>query len=156
MSQRPDSSPTNRPSVQVIERLFHVLEVLAAHPEPVSLKDISEHTGLHPSTAHRILNDLALGRFVERPEAGYYRLGMRLLELGNLVKDRLSVRDAALGPPGGAQQTTPCPALRMWRISTLQKLLMAFAWLPRTMIFMLGALPCSALAQWACVACASL
>lgn len=98
MSQRPDSSPTNRPCVQVIERLFHVLEVLAAHPEPVSLKDISEHTGLHPSTAHRILNDLALGRFVERPEAGYYRLGMRLLELGNLVKDRLSVRDAALGP----------------------------------------------------------
>lgn len=98
MSQRPDSSPTNRPCVQVIERLFHVLEVLAAHPEPVSLKDISEHTGLHPSTAHRILNDLTLGRFVERPDAGYYRLGMRLLELGNLVKDRLGVREAALGP----------------------------------------------------------
>ena len=55
-------------------------------------------TGLHPSTAHRILNDLALGRFVDRPEAGSYRLGMRLLELGNLVKARLNVRDAALTP----------------------------------------------------------
>jgi DNA-binding IclR family transcriptional regulator len=41
---------------------------------------------------------LTIGRFVERPEAGTYRLGMRLLELGTLVKDRLNVRDLALGP----------------------------------------------------------
>jgi DNA-binding IclR family transcriptional regulator len=41
---------------------------------------------------------LTIGRFVERPEPGSYRLGMRLLELGNLVKARLNVRDAALGP----------------------------------------------------------
>jgi DNA-binding IclR family transcriptional regulator len=41
---------------------------------------------------------LTIGRFVDRPEAGSYRLGMRLLELGNLVKARLNVRDAALGP----------------------------------------------------------
>jgi len=55
-------------------------------------------TGLHPSTAHRILNDLTIGRFVDRPEPGSYRLGMRMLELGNLVKARLNVRDAALAP----------------------------------------------------------
>lgn len=64
----------------------------------MSLKEISEKTGLHPSTTHRILNDLTVGRYVERPETGSYRLGMRLLELGNLVKARLSVRDAALVP----------------------------------------------------------
>jgi DNA-binding IclR family transcriptional regulator len=82
----------------VIERIFSLMDVLAAREEAVSLKEISEKTGLHPSTAHRILNDLALGRFVDRPEPGSYRLGMRLLELGNLVKARLSVRDTALGP----------------------------------------------------------
>ena len=86
------------PTVQVIERMFNLLEVLASREDPVSLKEISEKTGLHPSTAHRILNDLTIGRFVDRPEAGSYRLGMRLLELGNLVKARLSVRDAALLP----------------------------------------------------------
>jgi DNA-binding IclR family transcriptional regulator len=86
------------PTVQVLERSFALLDVLAAHPDPVSLKEISERTGLHPSTAHRILNDLAIGRLVDRPQAGSYRLGMRLLELGNLVKARLDVRDAALGP----------------------------------------------------------
>ncbi|MBA4261055.1 MAG: IclR family transcriptional regulator [Comamonadaceae bacterium] len=97
MTKRTDSLPST-PTVQVIERMFNLLEVLASRPESVSLKEISEKTGLHPSTAHRILNDLTMGRFVDRPEAGSYRLGMRLLELGNLVKARLSVRDAALLP----------------------------------------------------------
>jgi DNA-binding IclR family transcriptional regulator len=86
------------PTIQVLARAFALLDTLAAQPEPVSLKEISERTGLHPSTAHRILNDLAIGRLVDRPQAGNYRLGMRLLELGNLVKARLDVRDAALGP----------------------------------------------------------
>ena len=84
------------PAIQVLERMFALLDVLAQHQDPVSLKALSETTGLHPSTAHRILNDLTLGRFVDRPEAGSYRLGMRMLELGNLVKARLDVRDAAL------------------------------------------------------------
>jgi DNA-binding IclR family transcriptional regulator len=97
MTKRSESLPIT-PTVQVIERMFNLLEVLASREEPVSLKEISEKTGLHPSTAHRILNDLTIGRFVDRPEAGSYRLGMRLLELGNLVKARLSVRDAALLP----------------------------------------------------------
>ena len=87
-----------KPSVQVIERLFLLLEVLAKNGQAMSLKEISEAAKLHPSTTHRILNDLTIGRFVERPEAGTYRLGMRLLELGTLVKDRLHVRDLALGP----------------------------------------------------------
>ena len=86
------------PTVQVIERMFALIDVLASREEAISLKEISEKTGLHPSTTHRILNDLATGRFVDRPQPGSYRLGMRLLELGNLVKSRLNVRDAALLP----------------------------------------------------------
>jgi DNA-binding IclR family transcriptional regulator len=86
------------PTIQVIERLFSLMDVLASREDAISLKEISEKTGLHPSTAHRILNDLTIGRFVDRPEPGSYRLGMRLLELGNMVKARLNVRDAALAP----------------------------------------------------------
>ncbi|MEP7281209.1 MAG: IclR family transcriptional regulator [Rubrivivax sp.] len=94
MSAHNDHTPT----IQVLERAFSLLDTLAAHQEPVSLKQISAQTGLHPSTAHRILNDLTIGRFVDRPQPGAYRLGMRLLELGNLVKARLDVRDAAIQP----------------------------------------------------------
>ena len=93
-----DSDIPAKPSVQVLERMFTLIDVLASREDAISLKEISEKTGLHPSTTHRILNDLATGRFVDRPESGSYRLGMRLLELGNLVKGRLNVRDAALVP----------------------------------------------------------
>ncbi|MCE1192508.1 MAG: IclR family transcriptional regulator [Acidovorax sp.] len=96
--KKPDPSTSTKPSVQVLERMFMLIDVLASREEAISLKEISEKTGLHPSTTHRILNDLTIGRFVDRPESGSYRLGMRLLELGNLVKARLSVRDAAFGP----------------------------------------------------------
>ena len=96
--RKTDSGTAAVPAVQVIERMFALIDVLASREDAISLKDISDKTGLHPSTAHRILNDLAIGRFVERPQPGSYRLGMRLLELGNLVKGRLNVRDAALIP----------------------------------------------------------
>ena len=94
----PQHELPSTPTIQVLERMFTLIDVLAAREDSMSLKDISEQAGLHPSTTHRILNDLVCGRFVDRPEAGSYRLGMRLLELGQLVKSRLSVRDAALGP----------------------------------------------------------
>ncbi len=94
---KPLAAPAE-PAIQVLGRAFALLDVLAQNPDPMQLKDIGAATGLHPSTAHRILNDLVVGHMVERVEAGTYRLGMRLLEYGNLVKARLNVRDAALGP----------------------------------------------------------
>ena len=86
----------DKTSIQVIERMVTLLDALANYPDPVSLKELAKVTGLHPSTAHRILNDLVTKRFVDRSEPGSYRLGMRLLELGNIVKSRLDVREASL------------------------------------------------------------
>jgi DNA-binding IclR family transcriptional regulator len=97
------------PTVQVIERMFTLIDVLALREDAMPLKEISEKAGLHPSTAHRILNDLVTGRFVDRPQPGSYRLGMRLLELGNLVKGRLNVRDAALIPMRELHKLTQQP-----------------------------------------------
>ncbi|MGC7403615.1 IclR family transcriptional regulator [Pandoraea pneumonica] len=96
----------SRTSIQVIERMMRLLDALAGHADPVSLKELAQSTELHPSTAHRILNDMVACRFVDRCDPGTYRLGMRLLELGNLVKARLSVRDAALSPMRGLHRIT--------------------------------------------------
>jgi DNA-binding IclR family transcriptional regulator len=96
MKNTETSPEAEKTSIQVIERMIGLLDVLADYPDPVSLKELSSATGLHPSTAHRILNDLVLKRFVDRAEPGTYRLGMRLLELGNIVKSRLNVREASL------------------------------------------------------------
>jgi IclR family KDG regulon transcriptional repressor len=83
-------------SIQVIERMMHLLDALAGHSAPVNLKQLATQTGLHPSTAHRILGVMVENRLVDRVEPGTYRLGIRLLELGNLVKSRISVRQEAL------------------------------------------------------------
>jgi len=89
--------------------MFTLIDVLASREDAMTLKDISDKAGLHPSTAHRILNDLVLGRFADRPQPGSYRLGMRLLELGNLVKGRLNVRDAAIAPMRELHKLTQQP-----------------------------------------------
>src|SRR3954465_2656038 len=82
--------------IQVIERMTRLLEVLAQHPEPLGLKQISQYTKLHPSTAHRILSALSADRLGDRGEPGSYRPGVRLLALGKLGKSRISVRELAL------------------------------------------------------------
>jgi DNA-binding IclR family transcriptional regulator len=83
-------------SIQVIERMMDLLDALSRVTDPVNLKRLANVTGLHPSTAHRILNVLVEYRMVDRVEPGMYRLGIRLLELGNLVKSRINLRDEAL------------------------------------------------------------
>jgi DNA-binding IclR family transcriptional regulator len=83
-------------SIQVIERMVKLLDVLAHYHDPVSLKLLALETGLHPSTAHRILGAMASSGLVERAEPGAYQLGIRLLELGNIVKSRINIREVAL------------------------------------------------------------
>ena len=83
-------------SIQVIERMMSLLDVLANLAEPVSLKILAENAGLHPSTAHRILAAMTSAAIVERHDAATYTLGIRLLELGNIVKARINIRQVAL------------------------------------------------------------
>ena len=79
-------------SIQVIARASRLLDALAAHDEPVSLKALACITGLHPSTAFRILASLIEHAFVERSMAGHYRLGVRLQQLGNRAAGRFELR----------------------------------------------------------------
>lgn len=95
---KPIDSPASdaKGGIQVIERMMTLLDALASREAPTSLKQLALETGLHPSTAHRILAAMTQAGFVERQGAGNYRLGIRLLELGNLVKARLDIRAIAL------------------------------------------------------------
>jgi DNA-binding IclR family transcriptional regulator len=92
----PVATKQPKSSIQVIDRMMDLIEALAAHPIPANLKQLAGETRLHPSTTHRILSVLVENRLVDRIEPGTYRLGIRLLELGNLVQSRLNVRQEAL------------------------------------------------------------
>eukprot|EP00825_Cyclidium_porcatum_P022543 TRINITY_DN2481_c0_g1_i5.p3 TRINITY_DN2481_c0_g1~~TRINITY_DN2481_c0_g1_i5.p3 ORF type:complete len:136 (+),score=14.85 TRINITY_DN2481_c0_g1_i5:181-588(+) len=73
-------------SIQVIERMMSLLDALAASPDAASLKQLAQATELHPSTAHRILAAMCNARFVERQDAGTYRLGIRLKNKKRKIK----------------------------------------------------------------------
>ncbi len=82
--------------IQVIDRAAALLDAISRYPDPVSLKVLGAETGLHPSTAHRILASLADNGFVERDGAGRYRLGLRLLQLGVRLHGDVDMRALAL------------------------------------------------------------
>ena len=85
------AQPEAKGSIQVIECMMSLLDVLASTNDAATLKMLSQATGLHPSTAHRILAVMSNARLVERHENSTYALGIRLLELGNIVKSRISI-----------------------------------------------------------------
>ncbi|MBK1703186.1 IclR family transcriptional regulator [Halochromatium glycolicum] len=81
--------------IQVIDRAAALLETIARYPDAVSLKVLAADTGLHASTAHRILASLIHNGLVERDPAGRYRLGLRLLQLGVRLHGDVDMRAIA-------------------------------------------------------------
>ncbi|MCK4864512.1 MAG: IclR family transcriptional regulator [Gammaproteobacteria bacterium] len=82
-------------SIQVIDRMALLLNIMAQYDEAVSLKILSAESELHPSTAFRILSSLTKHQLVERDDAGYYHLGIKLLHLGAHVRQRVGLRQQA-------------------------------------------------------------
>ena len=70
-------------SIQVINRSASLMQAIAASDRPTSLKILSAETGLHPSTAFRILASLIEVGFVERDSAGHYFIGRKIYHLSN-------------------------------------------------------------------------
>ena len=68
--------------VQSVERIFQLIEHLAAHPTGVSLQRLAGETELAKSTVHRLLASLVgLGYVVQDEENGHYRLTLKMFEL---------------------------------------------------------------------------
>ncbi|MDH5545094.1 MAG: IclR family transcriptional regulator [Gammaproteobacteria bacterium] len=82
-------------SIQVIDRAVSLLDALSNYDQPVSLKFLAADTGLHSSTAFRILGSLIVHGLVERTEGGDYHLGNRLLRWGDQVRSRIDIRSEA-------------------------------------------------------------
>lgn len=83
-------------SIQVIDRGASLLEAISHYEDSVSLKILSADTGLHPSTAFRILGALIEAGFVEKTAAGGYMLGRKLVRLAGKVRRNVDIREQAL------------------------------------------------------------
>jgi len=90
---------TGQPAIRhvaAVQRAFAVLDTLADGDAELGTNEIARRTGINPSTVSRLLATLAAGGLVEHvAETGRYRLGLRLLQLGNLVLGRLDLREVA-------------------------------------------------------------
>lgn len=74
-----------------------LLEHLGAHPEGLTLSELSRASGLSLSTAHRLLTTHQQFKFVQRNAVDrHYSLGLRLLELGHGASRSLSLAEAGI------------------------------------------------------------
>jgi DNA-binding IclR family transcriptional regulator len=79
-----------------VARAAAVLDELAGDPGELGTNELARRIGVNPSTASRLLATLETARLVEHvPASGRYRLGLRLLELGNAALGRLDLRAVA-------------------------------------------------------------
>jgi IclR family acetate operon transcriptional repressor len=82
--------------VAAVERAVAVLDELARDPGELGTNELARRIRVNPSTASRLLATLEASRLVEHvPSSGRYRLGLRLLELGNAAVGRLDLRGIA-------------------------------------------------------------
>ena len=90
---------TNKTSTytSAVDRALDVIELLAASEKDMAFSEIVKGVEIPRQSLIRILNTLCKRGIVERAEVrGFYRSGMRLLYLGNRLKDKMRLRAMAL------------------------------------------------------------
>ncbi|MDX6468003.1 MAG: IclR family transcriptional regulator, regulon repressor [Gaiellaceae bacterium] len=79
-----------------MQRAVSVVDALADADAELGTNELARRTGINASTVSRLLATLVEGGLVEHvPESGRYRLGVRFLQLGNIVLGRLDLRRIA-------------------------------------------------------------
>jgi DNA-binding IclR family transcriptional regulator len=90
---------TGQPAIRhvaSVQRAVAVLDALADGDGDLGTNEIARRTGINPSTVSRLLATLTDAGFVDHDAAsGRYRLGLRLLQLGNAVLARIDLRVVA-------------------------------------------------------------
>ncbi|MGP3911485.1 IclR family transcriptional regulator [Nonomuraea sp. 10N515B] len=80
----------------VVARALQILGAFTPDRRSLTLSDLSRHSGLPVSTAHRLVAELVAWGALERDPAGCYHIGLRLWEIGSLAPRGLGLREAAL------------------------------------------------------------
>lgn len=89
------SASRNSGQVRSLTRALSIMESLAHQPDGMSLTELSDSTGLPPSTTHRLLTTLEAERFVRPdPNGGLWRIGVAAFFVGSAFarsRDTLSL-----------------------------------------------------------------
>jgi IclR family transcriptional regulator, KDG regulon repressor len=94
-ASKQDSNVGARYRVQVLDRSFRILNAIADANEALSPAQLAASLRLHKSTVHRLLVVLEHHRLIRKGADGTYRLGTRLIELGDRAVARLNLSERA-------------------------------------------------------------
>jgi DNA-binding IclR family transcriptional regulator len=87
--------------VQSIDRAVAIIECFNEVKRELKLSEISEKLGLNKSTVHGIITTLKYHGFIsQNEETQKYKLGIRFIEVGELVINSLNIRKAVLSVIG--------------------------------------------------------
>ncbi len=83
--------------IQSVDRALQILDVFSLKEKELGVTEIAHRLDLHKSTAFGLLTTLEYWGCIEQNrQTGKYRLGLKLLELGDRVKEGLDLRVLAL------------------------------------------------------------
>jgi DNA-binding IclR family transcriptional regulator len=111
-----ESEDKGQRAVQSVEVGGRLLLALAAHPAPMTLKDLAAQAGLPPSRAHPYLVSFGRLRLIEQEaDSGRYALGPAALQLGLTCLHQMDPLRAALPVATAlAAATGHAVALALW------------------------------------------
>jgi IclR family KDG regulon transcriptional repressor len=82
--------------VQTIERASSILDILGQSPQGISIRELSTKIKLPKGTTHRLLSSLSYFGYVRQDsKTRNYLLGLKLVELGQLLLSQLDLRKEA-------------------------------------------------------------
>ena len=94
MSANRISKPNNL--VQTIKRASSILDILGQSSQGISIRELSTKIKLPKGTTHRLLSSLSYFGYVHQdPKTRNYFLGLKLVELGQLLLSQLDLRKEA-------------------------------------------------------------
>ena len=84
------------PIIQAVDRAMRIIDLFDEYTTELKITEISVRIGLHKSTVHSLLKTLMHhGYIAQDEENGKYRLGLKLVEKGQLLLQGLDIRSVA-------------------------------------------------------------
>lgn len=84
------------PIIQSVDRALKILDLFDEQTTELRITEISQRLQLHKSTLHSLLLTLKKHGYIEQDsDSGKYRLGMKLLERGQLLLQTMDIRTVA-------------------------------------------------------------
>jgi IclR family KDG regulon transcriptional repressor len=84
------------PIIQAVDRALQIVDLFDEHTTELKITEISSRMSLHKSTVHSLLKTLMLHGYIGQDiDSGKYKLGLKLIEKGQLMLSSLDIRAVA-------------------------------------------------------------